>query len=508
MRTSQQRGGTPRQEQGRQRSPGPTDEPCLLRLQRMAGNAAVGAFLRNVAGRSTGGSADRARLAAVARSTGSQAGVLALQRFYDAEDFTKDVPDGGGVPVTWSGKRPSVVSEKITPTGVGGRPATATPQAYRQADPGHVVHTNSLLGYDGGHVIGLHLGGANVSDNVVPMYPGFNRGPWKNMEDATKAHIGAHHGTYRMTVSMTYTAATAPEVPTTFTVKRELQGVGGAWSQAIPQETLSQPADIPVTPRLGAHQEAVVRPAGPGRLATPTVDAPPGQFLTGGQSFGDYVGTHQHLPPSAKAHYPDDPAHRPYEILDIQYLNQAVAGAGIPMATVMSTFTDFSAEQRTLILQTNLARNGGRLRSDDPRDPHQDLDQRGAANAPEIDHIVPKSLGGSNFFSNARVVSWQLNNKEARVKPLSGLVALEKLPVPALGGPLRDNVEHIVEQFWARHRAASVDPQEIVAWAALTWTLSSSVAAVRRFQRLVVQVLDELVTAGSLAVAGGRYRKA
>ena len=37
--------------------------------------------------------------------------------------------------------------------------------------------------------------------------------------------------------------------------------------------------------------------------------------------------------------------------------------------------------------------------------PHHEQYEIQSTNTPEIDHIVPKSRGGSNYFSNARVIS-------------------------------------------------------------------------------------------------------
>lgn len=53
----------------------------------------------------------------------------------------------------------------------------------------------------------------------------------------------------------------------------------------------------------------------------------------------------------------------------------------------------FTDDQRKLIIQTNKAVHGGTIVTDDPSDPQRNLDEKGAANAPEIDHIIPKSVG-------------------------------------------------------------------------------------------------------------------
>jgi hypothetical protein len=118
--------------------------------------------------------------------------------------------------------------------------------------------------------------------------------------------------------------------------------------------------------------------------------------------------------PYAGKWWPLNAADRPYDGLDeAKYPGTA------------SRFKEFSADQRAFILAANRTRNGGTLKSDDAKgDPHQDLvEQTGHANSAEIDHIIPKSRGGSNHFKNARVISWELNNTIARVKDTTGLTA-------------------------------------------------------------------------------------
>src|SRR5215212_8454706 len=170
--------------------PSATAATHVLVLQRSAGNAAVADLL------------SQAPPGALQRA--GKRGLPTVDISYDGEALTKVVPVPPP-PVTWTGIRPRKVAGDIAATPTTGREATATPQAYAQ-QAGPSSRTNRLPGYDGGHVIGLHLGGANVSDNVVPMYPGFNRGVWKNMEDETKRHMLANPGRYRMSVRVAYAA--------------------------------------------------------------------------------------------------------------------------------------------------------------------------------------------------------------------------------------------------------------------------------------------------------------
>jgi len=76
-------------------------------------------------------------------------------------------------------------------------------------------------------------------------------------------------------------------------------------------------------------------------------------------------------------------------------------------------------EMRNEILAANRKKNGGVLKSDLPEDPNQLLtppvQSKGGMAQPidmaAIDHIVPKELGGTSSYHNARVVSQAYNNK-------------------------------------------------------------------------------------------------
>lgn len=79
----------------------------------------------------------------------------------------------------------------------------------------------------------------------------------------------------------------------------------------------------------------------------------------------------------------------------------------------------FTPSQKDKIRAENSRMNGGTLKSDDPEDPYQELvaPSKGRAkpgatippNQAQIDHIIPQSLGGSNSYSNARLVSFARN---------------------------------------------------------------------------------------------------
>ena len=179
------------------------------------------------------------------------------------------------------------------------------------------------------------------------------------------------------------------------------------------------------------------------------------------------------LPTSKKAQWPDDPAERPYENLDLLNL-----GLKLPTVFTIEAGREFSNEQRGLIIKANLAKNGGEIVSDDEHhDPHSVLDENGRMDFPEVDHIIPKSSGGANAFSNARVVSWELNNRVARVKNIEHLV-----DVTRLAEPMQHGVDEIIHQLMIRGPKAGMSEADIMAavqlkmhWASMTELRKQSV---------------------------------
>jgi hypothetical protein len=360
--------------------------------------------------------------------------------------FVSEAFNAGG----HAGVRTTKVTAPLVATKVPARAKTPVALAFTGAAP--------PLGFDGGHVIGLHLGGDNVSSNVVPMYPRFNRGVWKSMEDDLKGRAAGAQLT--MAVTMTY-GGPDPRFPSSFLVE-----VGNAATGAVIRKTLRQPEDIPLVAALSDADKLLLNAA---ESFTKPLPDQPDMFQLDGKTFAQAVAATggRHLPKSRKAMYPDKPADRPYGNLDILALNGVLGHLGLGG---MGAFTDFSAAQRELLLQVNSAVNGGTMKSDDPDDPCQILDPRGAANAPEIDHIIPKVLGGSNFFSNARVVSWQLNNKEDRIKPISELLDVSRLAAPTLPTKLADKAAVIAAQWLAHHPDEDeVAPSVLSTWIVLRW---------------------------------------
>jgi len=277
---------------------------------------------------------------------------------------------------------------------------------------------------------------------------------------------------------------------------------------AVLNQTLSQPGDIPLVAPLADDVRNVLTSAG--SFARP-IGAQADLFQLNGKTFADVVASlgGAHLPQSKRAMYPDSPAERPYGSLDVLVLNGALIVPG-----TMGAFTDFNAAQRELLLQVNMARNGGTLRSDDPADPCPVLDPRGAANAPEIDHIIPKVLGGSNFFSNARIVSWQLNNKEDRIKPIHELIDVSRLAAPSLPTTIDARVGVIVPQWLAHHPDTDeIAPTALSGWITTRWpALGPELLPPRLLNAVLKQLADKGVkqktkhTANKSTKAGAKKR--
>jgi hypothetical protein len=80
-------------------------------------------------------------------------------------------------------------------------------------------------------------------------------------------------------------------------------------------------------------------------------------------------------------------------------------------------------------------------------------------------------LGGSNYFSNARVVSWELNNKEDRIKSIADLVDVRRLAPPTLPtGKIEDKAAMIATQWRAFHpKGTDVKRAAVQGWIASRW---------------------------------------
>lgn len=81
-------------------------------------------------------------------------------------------------------------------------------------------------------------------------------------------------------------------------------------------------------------------------------------------------------------------------------------------------YQDFTADQKRAILDENRKRNGGVLRDDDTDEelvPSQ-KSRKGVTppeNEAQVDHVYPKSKGGTNSYKNAKVISRKRNREKS-----------------------------------------------------------------------------------------------
>ena len=385
-------------------------------------------------------------------------------------------------------KRPTKVIATVHLSKVGSREKTPKPISLLHEPTNDNGMSNALeLGFQGGHILGLSIGGVDESYNVVPMYPGFNRGTWKNVEkDIEKDAKNYKKQKFGVIIDIKYNSEhdTVPQ-------SLSAEGFTNIMDQNIRSSvgkygTKTQPTDIETTiPLTDDNKEIII-----GQNQKEEMLKKAAKYIA--NDLQDEEGAKtlcqtKHLRVSKKTEYPDKCENRPYEYLDIL----TFAGQDIQRRPSFMSNANFSADQRKLIIQANMAKNGGHLRSDDINDPQQELSEKGAANFPEIDHIIPKSLGGSNMFSNARVVSWQLNNKEDRVKNISNLIDLKRLPWPTMPtGTIEKKVETIVPVIVLK-KQSSVTLSDI--FSSLSENYSISLPLSEKWEEAINTVLNKKV---------------
>lgn len=460
----------------------------LLALQRAAGNRAVSAAL------------------------GATGAVPVVQRDYELRT------SGGGVyeseqfgDAAGTRERVSYVEIPVAVAGTGDRTA-APPPLSQFVDGGKTTApgTERKAGYDGGHVVGLQLGGKDIPENVVPMLRAFNRGVYKNAEDAVrKASAGVTGGGQPWLVVYCHYADDEADTPYAFELILTSRGAQG--ETKVASHFLRQPEDIVRVPVPALDRQQLLSGGGTIRQEAVTGAAAAGlddkHFdLPQGTTAAQYIATTGHLPRSSRSAYPDDPANRPYELLDLLTLSGA-----LDHGTGMSTNREFSGAQRRLVLEANLTRNAGVLRSDDPQDPvfanpelGGELSEWGDVNFPEVDHIIPNSSGGGNFFSNARLVSWDLNNRLDRVKSVHHLVDPRRRPLPTLTTTDSKGLAILAVEYVAREAppGASFTAGDVWAWAGKTFDAFRNA---RLTPTRLARVEKALTGLGTLVRAGATY---
>lgn len=425
---------------------------------------------------------------------------------YESERFGGD---------TSKRERPTYVEVPVKPTSTGDRGAAPAPLAqYAHGGKIEGAAAERKAGFDGGHIVGLHIGGEDIPENVVPMYKAFNRGVYKRMEDTVKKHAAElqkkGNGAW-ITVHCHYDdEGENPDIPYAFEIILESENPIDGNRTVVYTEFLRQPWDIKLVQPLNEDEQKIVRgevdASGTRATAAAKLNAYGEMFNLGGhESVEAYIKATGHLPPSLKGMYPDSHTLRPYEFLDML----TFAGK-LDVGTELNSFREFTARQRELILQANMARNGGVLKSDDPADTVNGgiLSEQGDLNFPEIDHIVPKSKGGSNFFSNARVVSWQLNNKDDRVKSLLGVIDLSKRALPPLTGMGTKDLPKLVEYYLSNVSVGTIfSIAQIWQWGTEKFPVMSGATATNRRLGVLKAALQTYVNSGYLAHVDSKYKR-
>lgn len=230
---------------------------------------------------------------------------------------------------------------------------------------------------EGGHLIGLCLGGVDSGYNLVPMFAGFNQVTWKAIE--TRIYNDA--SIVRMKVQVSYTAA-EPRKPAQFWVYVQRAG-SAAWILYEMPHMMDQPQ---------AYAYAIPEPVR-ARLAAAQAEMEESGWTA--ESAG------------LDARFLPDPSFRRYAVLDFLLFNgrlpELVADLGLDYHFFfVAKGMDFCPLQRELILRVNYIRNDG-VRSD----VHGTLLLQGSStHAAHIDHMVSKTVSsGYNAFSNASVLS-------------------------------------------------------------------------------------------------------
>lgn len=299
-----------------------------------------------------------------------------------------------------------VVSEiriKRTPR----RKETNTPLAFFASFVGKKIDLRPL-DIEGGHLVGIQLGGIDKPENIAPLYSHVNRGTYAAAEAAiASAYVtGQNQG---VVVELTY-GGDDPRIPSAVTLRQvagleiDFDRFAYRYERQLHVWTLSNaPAAvsrIAIDPEILAFIER----------AQTTIRS--GWRLEGVDETAAGWARADRLPP---------PENRPYACLDWIMLD-APNNRVLPMETGIGTISpgkDFSERQRELVQLVNRYRQRdarrGECWSDVADDPikHALIDL-GADSGVEIDHIVPKASNGVNAFSNAQVASASFNRSKGR----------------------------------------------------------------------------------------------
>ena len=272
---------------------------------------------------------------------------------------------------------------------------------------GHVSDVRPM-NIEGGHLIGMKLGGVDDEENVVPMYSHVNRQSFLAVESQIMAAYqpGQRMG---MVVRISYPLVGGDgRIPNGFSVQlyRDMvldQNAAGTFAGTVTGPAIivdgapQQTGRLVLNPYVKLHLDT----------AKAAVTARGWTIESADGNTRDWVRTGK-LPPVGS---------RPYAHLDyLAYTDPDNVLFPIPRDTVGGGWA-FSADQRAVIQAANrygqVDGRAGECWSDVAADPHQcALIQIGTDSGIEIDHIMPMSRSGSNAFSNAMVVSAGYNRSK------------------------------------------------------------------------------------------------
>jgi hypothetical protein len=261
-----------------------------------------------------------------------------------------------------------------------------------------------MNGFDKGHIVARHFIGkkADVSGNIVPLDPTFNRsGLWKELERSLAQDI-KNGKSVMLTVQIFYAGA-SPLVPsglrvTAWDIKNA--AVCTFNEAALDKLDFTPPEISPVQlsktdlcEQYGKElYECVV-----------TFEEYCQKNLGSSYDIGKELLTGAYIGPFGVP--------RPYQCLDFAVTMAKTNAIQVylkPLKIMNSQV--FGHRQRALIQLLNRIRNDGWLVSDDPNDPIKGHLTVGAgADAGHVDHIRPKAQAGANAFSNARLISRKHN---------------------------------------------------------------------------------------------------
>jgi len=272
---------------------------------------------------------------------------------------------------------------------------------------------------EGGHLVGLSIGGPDCSDNLVPMFGLTNRDTYRTVERDinTRAKFG---GSPAVLIKIDYPPVGTgvdqdPRLPTGFTVwyvanVPDLAQLAENPSGA-PIHRVANSGGNPV--RFDVQGADIERRRFLVELRTRTLDEKWSIELLGGAAVA--WNARGYLPPVGK---------RPYGFVDrLVYSPDYASYAALMLprwdACDIAPGREFAEGQRLNLVYascyTQSSEKKGECWSDDATDPVQSvLTPMGTDDGIEIDHIHPKASMGPNIYSNAQVISSRHNRSKGR----------------------------------------------------------------------------------------------